>query len=178
MNDRGEPIKWVTWKGHRIPIYAKNQSPQLKGKDDLRSAIEDKVRKHFERYWKDPEDDWLRKSDTETMMRHVDECLEYFKKSGQDMIEPSKDYEDEIVWRFSGKDKETGKHAGFEFDSQPDEKNARDNLKGNGYTVSQGLIFPKPLFKYLMDNTNVEDYDIQAVQFVAKQVLADYKRRK
>ena len=171
-----QPIKWITVKGHPVPIYEKSKGPQLKGKDDFRNRVHEKVRKHFERYWKDPEDDWLRDSDTETMMRHVDDCLEHFKD--KDMIEPSADYDNEIVWRFSGKDKETGKHAGFEFDSMPDVKNARDNLKGNGYTVSQGLVFPKPLFNYLMDYTNVDDYDIQAVQFIMKEALADYKKRR
>lgn len=176
ISDRGEPIKWVTWKGHRIPIYAKGKGPELKQVNSMRSSIEEKVQKHFEKYWKTDGEDWIVKSDTETMMRHVDDCLEHFKD--KDMIEPSADYDNEIVWRFSGKDKETGKHAGFEFDSMPDVKNARDNLKGNGYTVSQGLIFPKPLFKYLMDYTNLDDYDIQAVQFIMKEALADYKKRR
>ena len=176
MSDRGEPIKWVTWKGHRIPIYAKGKGPELKQGSSLRSDVEAKVRKHFERYWKGEE--WLVNSDTETMMRHVDGCLDYFKDKGENMIQPSDTYDDEIVWRFSGKDKQTGQHAGFEFDGRPDEKNARDILKGNGYSVSQGLIFPKPLYNYLMNQTNLDDYDIKAVQFIMKEALAAYKKRR
>lgn len=166
--------RFIRVGGRIVPIVDDNESSSTDS--NIRDAIEDKVRKHYEKYWKG--DEQFVESDVSSTMRRVDECLDHFKDSGENLIEPSADYDDEIVWRFSGKDKETGNHAGFEFDSRPDEKNARDNLKGNGYTVSQGLIFPKPLFNYLMNYTNVEEWDIEAVSFIAKQALADYKKRK
>ena len=134
MSDRGEPIKWITWKGRRIPIYEEGRGPELKDKQNsIKDSIKSEAQAFFERYWKG--DEMFIDSDVEVVMRKADEMLDYLKKNGQELIEPSADYDNEIVWKFSGKDKETGKHASFEFDSSAVEKNAKDTLKGNGYSV-------------------------------------------
>lgn len=168
-----EPKAWITVNGNHIPIYEDGYESE---KNDTRSSIETKVKKRMAKVWKESE--FLQEHMSKDTMERVDKILGHFEESGEDMIQPSADYEDEIVWRFSGKDKETGDHAGFEFEARPDEKSAKEALHGNGYTVSNGLVFPKALFNYLIDKTNMDEADIEAVKFVAKQALSDYKKRR
>lgn len=174
MSDRGEPIKWITWKGRRIPIYEEGRGPRLKGKDNTRDSIKAEAQAFFKRYWKG--DEMFVDSDVDVVMRIADDMIKHLEGQGKELLEPSADYPDEIVWKFSGKDKETGEHASFEFDSK-DAKNARENLKGNGYTVSQGLLYPKNIFDYLMDQTNVEEYDRMAMDIITKALLKGRGRK-
>lgn len=197
MKGQGKIKGWITKNGVHIPIYenytvrkgvepeevkARFKSNKAKSKQDrqqaMRNEIEKDIKSKMETHWKWAGDDKERfaTSDTKQMMEKVDTILDHFKD--KNMIEPSKDYDREIVWRFSGKDKQTGKHAGFEFDSYPRESDAREALSGNGYNVSNGLILPKPMFNYLMDYTNVTDSDIAAAKAVMKAALKEYKGNK
>lgn len=197
MKGRGKIKGWITKNGVHIPIYenytvrkgvepeevkARFKSNKAKSKQDrqqaMRNEIEKDIKSKMETHWKWAGDDKERfaTSDTKRMMEKVDTILDHFKD--KNMIEPSKDYDREIVWRFSGKDRQTGKHAGFEFDSYPRESDARETLSGNGYNVSNGLILPKPMFNYLMDYTNVTDSDIAAAKAVMKAALKEYKGNK
>ena len=137
-------------------------------KADIRQAVTDK----YTKYWKNYPD--LVEGDVRRTMERVETALDYFKD--KDIIEKSASYPDEIVWRFSGKDKSTGKWAGFEFDSLPKQSNARETLSGNGYSVSQGLLFPKPVFDYVMNHTNVTDTDIEVAKFISSAALKRYKK--
>ena len=154
----------------------KNTEPSKKidTHSELRSSIEKDIKSKMENYWKGSEHkDSFVKTDVKRTMERVDAMLDEFKD--KPFIEPSKESGRAIVWRFSGKDKQTGKHAGFEFDCYPRESDARDVLRGNGYTVSEGLILPKPMFNYLMDHTNVTESDISAAKSVMKAALKQYK---
>lgn len=139
----------------------------------IRSDIEKAVTDKYTNYWKSSPE--LAGYTIRDAMDKVDEVLNYFRD--KNMIESSDTYDDEIVWRFSGKDKESGKYAGFEFDSSPTQANAKSNLAGNGYSVSQGLLFPKPLFNYLMDHTNVTEKDIEVMRVISTAALKRYKKR-
>lgn len=187
---KGKIIAWFTRNGLHIPIYEdytvrEGHEPGESGMKTrwktpksvsakFRDDIEKDITSKWHTYWKGDKD--IATYDIKDTMERVDKMLDYFKD--KEMIKPSDDYDKHIVWKFSGRDKSTGKYAGFEFNGYPRESDARVDLRGNGYTVSQDLILPLPIYNYLMDKTNVTDADIFAAKALMKQALKHYKSKK
>ena len=145
-------------------------------KQEIRNAaIEDLTQKEQKR-WKDSK---LAEYFINDDVRAVDKALDYLEENNiKNIIDKSDDYDDSIKWKFSGKDKSTGKFASFEFDSMPKESNAMENLKGNGYSVTDKIVLPVKLHNYLVQHTNMTENDIKAVRSIAKVALNNYKKKR
>lgn len=145
--------------------------------DDLRKSIEKDIKSKMESYWKNSEyKDSFVKSDVEDTMERVDRMLNYMK--GKDIIAPGdNDIPNEIKWKFAGKDKATGKRASFEFSDSANVQKAKETLRGNGYTVSTGKIFPVNIYNALADTTNMDSYDVRAAEALTKAALSDWKKQ-
>lgn len=194
---KGKIKGWFTRNGVHIPIYEeytvrKGPEPEnVKGKfkgntkntkkdatSDLRKSIETDIKSKMENYWKNSEyKDSFVKSDVEDTMGRVDRMLDHLK--GKNLIEPgdNKDIPNEIKWKFAGRDKATGKRASFEFSSSANVQKAKETLRGNGYTVSTGKIFPVNIYNALADRTNMDSYDVRAAEALTKAALSEWKKR-
>lgn len=144
-------------------------------RQEIRNAALDDLAQKEQRYWKN---DRMAESFINDDARAVDKALDYFEENNiKNIIDKSDDYDDSIKWKFSGKDKSTGKFASFEFDSMPKESNAMENLKGNGYSVTDKIVLPVKLHNYLVQQTNMTENDIKAVRSIAKVALNNYKKK-
>lgn len=163
------------WKANS---FSKEITKPKSNSNDIRKSIEKDVRSKMENYWKNSEyKDSFVKSDVEDTMGRVDRMLDYLK--GKNLIEPgdNKDIPNEIKWKFSGRDKATGKRASFEFSDSANVQKAKETLRGNGYTVSTGKIFPVNIYNALADTTNMDSYDVRAAEALTKAALSDWKKQ-
>ena len=79
------------------------------------------------------------------------------KLNGKEIIERNE--EGEILVKCSVTDIRTGKRkVGFEFSSSS-RKQAREDLKSNGYRVTPRTLLPRKLFDKVMNETNGNDWD-------------------
>lgn len=122
-------------------------------------------------------DDTIAKWAVEEEMEVVDNAMDYLENNGvKRIIQPSDDYAGDIKWKFTGKDKSSGEFASFEFDSKPLESDAKNILKGNGYSVSHDMLMPTKLHDYLVDRTDMTETDIRALKSLSKVALSRYKK--
>ena len=69
--------------------------------------------------------------------------------------------DNEIIFKFSGTDKTTGKRVvGMEI-SAFDEKSALQDIRDNGFTVTPNTLLPSEYFDAVMNNTDVNKWDWQ-----------------
>lgn len=89
----------------------------------------------------------------------------------QSLIE--KNEYNEILFKASVKDKDTGKRiVGFEF-SSPSLKQAREDLIKNGYSVTPRTILPRKMFDNVMEKTNGNVWDWEDAQKEFKKILKE-----
>lgn len=170
-NDNGDP----EYKDARYYMHTRIIRDDAK---QLRNSIEKDIKSKMENYWKNSEyKDSFVKSDVKDTMERVDRMLGYMK--GKDIIEPgdNKDIPNEIKWKFAGRNKATGKRASFEFSDSANVQKAKETLRGNGYTVSTGKIFPVNIYNALADTTNMDSYDVRAAEALTKAALSEWKKR-
>ena len=75
----------------------------------------------------------------------------------------------EVLFKAMVTDRSTGQRKALEFSSGV--KSARDDLNGNGYSVTPRTLLPRKLFNYVMDHTNGHDWDWEFAQNVFKKEL-------
>ena len=79
--------------------------------------------------------------------------------------------EGEVIFKFSGTDKSTGKRViGMEISARTI-KDAKQDIRANGYTVSANKLLPRKMFDEIMNNMNGYSWEWEEAYKEAKKLI-------
>lgn len=118
----------------------------------------------------------MMKETADSYKQIANEMLEYFSENNLPIITPSSDYDDMIVWYYSGTDRQDKNFMSGETSDYPKKSSISETMAGNGITPR--FLAPKNVADYVINRTNMEPEVMKVAEILTTQALKEYKKRR
>lgn len=109
--------------------------------------------------------------------KHIaDEILNYLQENNLPIITQSADYDDMIVWYYSGTDRDSKRFITGEVSDYPTKSQILSTIKNNG--LSPRIAYPKNIADYLINNTEMSEPELKVADMITTQALKEWKNRR